>query len=251
MPSDNQLTLVVMPTYNERENLPVIIPQVLSQAPGIHVLVVDDNSPDGTGTLADEMAAEDERINVLHRPGKLGLGTAYIAGFKWALEHDYELVFEMDSDFSHNPEHIPEFLETARQYDLVLGSRYLKGVTVVNWPMSRLLLSYFANIYARVITEGAGRHRSRRDHLGRVLVPDRDQFQGLAERVQDRRDHDRFYRPHRRKQQDEWADHTRGDLEGVVAAGFEDFSEDLNFTAISNTAHRTPPFEGGTARLDH
>jgi dolichol-phosphate mannosyltransferase len=152
MPSDNQLTLVVMPTYNERENLPVIIPQVLSQAPGIHVLVVDDNSPDGTGTLADEMAAEDQRINVLHRPGKLGLGTAYIAGFKWALEHDYELVFEMDSDFSHNPEHIPEFLETAQQYDLVLGSRYLKGVTVVNWPMSRLLLSYFANIYARVIT---------------------------------------------------------------------------------------------------
>ena len=152
MPSDNGLTLVVMPTYNERENLPVIVPQVLSQAPGIHVLIVDDNSPDGTGALADEIAAEDERIRVLHRPGKLGLGTAYIAGFKWALERDYELVFEMDSDFSHNPEHIPEFLEAAQQYDLVLGSRYLKGVTVVNWPMSRLLLSYFANIYARVIT---------------------------------------------------------------------------------------------------
>lgn len=141
-----------MPTYNERENLPQIVPRVLSQGPGIHVLVVDDNSPDGTGELADKLAAENERIHVVHRPGKQGLGTAYIAGFKWALERDYEYVFEMDSDFSHNPDHIPQFLEAAKEYDLVLGSRYLRGVTVVNWPMSRLLLSYFANRYARVIT---------------------------------------------------------------------------------------------------
>lgn len=145
-------TLIVMPTYNERENLPQIVPRVLSQGPGIHVLVVDDNSPDGTGELADKLAAENERIHVVHRPGKQGLGTAYIAGFKWALERDYEYVFEMDSDFSHNPDHIPQFLEAAKEYDLVLGSRYLRGVTVVNWPMSRLLLSYFANRYARVIT---------------------------------------------------------------------------------------------------
>ncbi|MGD2216666.1 MAG: polyprenol monophosphomannose synthase [Gemmatimonadales bacterium] len=145
-------TLIVMPTYNERENLPQIVPLVLSQGPGIHVLIVDDSSPDGTGELADTMAAEDERIHVVHRPGKQGLGTAYIAGFKWALDRDYEYVFEMDSDFSHNPDHIPQFLEAARDYDLVLGSRYLKGVTVINWPMSRLLLSYFANRYARVIT---------------------------------------------------------------------------------------------------
>ncbi len=152
MHSNGELTLVVMPTYNERRNVPEIVPQVLAKSPSIHVLIVDDNSPDGTGKIADALAAENERIHVMHRPGKLGLGTAYIAGFKWALERDYEYVFEMDSDFSHNPDHIPEFLEAAQRYDLVLGSRYLKGVTVINWPMSRLLLSYFANRYARFVT---------------------------------------------------------------------------------------------------
>jgi dolichol-phosphate mannosyltransferase len=152
MTAKSSKTVIVMPTYNERENLPQIVPLVLSQDPGIDLLVVDDNSPDGTGELADGMAAENDRVHVLHRAGKQGLGTAYIAGFKWALERDYEYVFEMDSDFSHNPDHIPQFLEAAADYDLVLGSRYLKGVTVVNWPMSRLLLSYFANRYARVIT---------------------------------------------------------------------------------------------------
>jgi dolichol-phosphate mannosyltransferase len=124
---DKELTLVVMPTYNERKNLAAILPLVLAQREGIHALVVDDNSPDGTGELADELAASDERIHVLHRPGKLGLGTAYIAGFKWALEREYEYILEMDSDFSHNPEHISEFLMAAQEYDLVLGSRYLKG----------------------------------------------------------------------------------------------------------------------------
>jgi dolichol-phosphate mannosyltransferase len=152
MMPDSTRVLIVMPTYNERENVPAIVPMVLSQHPGIHVLIVDDNSPDGTGELADEMSTRDERIQVLHRSGKLGLGTAYIAGFKWALERDYDLVFEMDSDFSHNPDHIPQFLEAAQEYDLVLGSRYLKGVTVVNWPMSRLLLSFFANKYSRFVT---------------------------------------------------------------------------------------------------
>jgi dolichol-phosphate mannosyltransferase len=152
MRPESERKLVVMPTYNERENLPSIVPLVLAQDPEIHVLVVDDNSPDGTGELADELAAENERVHVLHRDGKLGLGTAYIAGFKWALERDYEYIFEMDSDFSHNPEHIPDFLKAAQEYDLVLGSRYLRGVTVINWPMSRLLLSWFANKYSRVIT---------------------------------------------------------------------------------------------------
>jgi len=152
MLAENAQTLIVMPTYNERENVPVIVPLVLAQHPGIHVLIVDDNSPDGTGAIADELAATDSRVHVLHRAGKLGLGTAYVAGFKWALEREYQYVFEMDSDFSHNPDHIPEFLEAAREYDLVLGSRYLKGVTVINWPMSRLLLSYFANKYARIVT---------------------------------------------------------------------------------------------------
>ncbi len=145
-------TLVVMPTYNEKENLPIVVPRVLAQQHEIEVLIVDDNSPDGTGEVADQMAGRDDRIHVMHRPGKLGLGTAYIAGFKWALDRDYEYVFEMDSDFSHNPDHIPEFLEAAQEYDLVLGSRYLRGVTVINWPMSRLLLSYFANKYARIVT---------------------------------------------------------------------------------------------------
>ncbi len=152
MPSEIARTLIVLPTYNERENLPTIVPKILAQDPGIEVLVVDDNSPDGTGKLADEMAKADKRVRVIHRPGKQGLGTAYIAGFKWALQRGYEFVFEMDADFSHNPDHIPEFLKAANEYDLVLGSRYLYGVTVVNWPMSRLLLSYYANKYARLAT---------------------------------------------------------------------------------------------------
>ncbi len=152
MATEAPKVLVVMPTYNERDNLPLIVPRVLEQGPGIEVLIVDDNSPDGTGSIADELAAKNPRVHVIHRPGKMGLGTAYITGFKWALERDYEYVFEMDSDFSHNPEHLPRFLEAAREYDLVLGSRYLNGVTVINWPMSRLLLSYFANKYARFVT---------------------------------------------------------------------------------------------------
>jgi dolichol-phosphate mannosyltransferase len=145
--------LVIIPTYNELNNLQGILPQVLEQDPRIEVLVVDDNSPDGTGRAADEIAAREARVHVLHRPGKLGLGTAYLAGFRWALERDYEYVFEMDADFSHDPRHLPQFLAAIQTADLVLGSRYLDGrVTVVNWPMPRLLLSYFANIYARVVT---------------------------------------------------------------------------------------------------
>ena len=145
--------LVVIPTYNESMNLPTIVPDVLKQDARLEVLVVDDNSPDGTGRMADEMAAKDSRVHVLHRPGKQGLGTAYLAGFKWALERSYELVFEMDADFSHDPGHLKEFLKASEDADLVLGSRYLGGrVTVVNWPMGRLLLSYFANVYARQVT---------------------------------------------------------------------------------------------------
>jgi dolichol-phosphate mannosyltransferase len=145
--------LVCIPTYNEAQNLREIVPQVLSQDPRLEVLVIDDNSPDGTGRLADELARENPRVHVLHREGKLGLGTAYLAGFKWALECGYDLVFEMDADFSHDPKHLKEFLKAVQGGDLVLGSRYLGGrVTVVNWPMGRLLLSYFANIYARWVT---------------------------------------------------------------------------------------------------
>jgi dolichol-phosphate mannosyltransferase len=144
--------LVVMPTYNERVNLPLIVPQVLQQDPRLEVLVVDDNSPDGTGTLADELAAADGRVHVLHRPGKAGLGKAYIAGFRWALERGYDFVFEMDADFSHDPKYLTTLLEAAQEADLVLGSRYHSGVNVINWPISRLLLSLGANQYARWVT---------------------------------------------------------------------------------------------------
>jgi len=145
-------TLVIIPTYNERENIERIVPLVLEKDTSIHVLIVDDGSPDGTGQIADGMAKEDGRIVVIHRKNKSGLGTAYIAGFKFALERGYDFIFEMDCDFSHDPEYIPHFLEAVRDTDLVLGSRYRSEVNVINWPMYRLLLSYYANVYSRIIT---------------------------------------------------------------------------------------------------
>ncbi len=147
--------LVVVPTYDEADNLPRLVPRILEQDERLHVLIVDDASPDGTGEVAERLARErdDGRIHVKHRSGKLGLGSAYIEGFRWGLERDYGLFFEMDADFSHDPRHLPEFLEAISEHDLVLGARYLEGrVTVVNWPMTRLLLSYFGSLYARVIT---------------------------------------------------------------------------------------------------
>ena len=145
--------LVIIPTYNEATNIPQLVPLVLKQDPRLEVLVVDDNSPDGTGQIADQLAEPEPRVHVLHREGKQGLGTAYRAGFRWAIEREYDYVFEMDADFSHDPKHLPQFLKAVEDADLVLGSRYLdKKVTVVNWPMTRLLLSYFANVYARVVT---------------------------------------------------------------------------------------------------
>jgi dolichol-phosphate mannosyltransferase len=144
--------LVVVPTYNERGNLPLIVPQILQQDSRLEVLVVDDNSPDGTGQLADEMAAADVRIHVLHRPGKGGLGKAYLAGFRWALDQGYDLIFEMDADFSHDPKFLVDFLRAIEQADVVIGSRYKTGVNVINWPISRLLLSLGANQYAMWIT---------------------------------------------------------------------------------------------------
>lgn len=145
--------LVLIPTYNEAINLPKIVPQVLSQDPRLEILVIDDHSPDGTGRIADEISVADQRVHVLHREAKQGLGKAYLAGFRWAIDRGYDFVFEMDADFSHDPVHLKEFLKTVVDADLVLGSRYLDGrVTIVNWPMSRLLLSYFANVYARWVT---------------------------------------------------------------------------------------------------
>ena len=145
--------LVIIPTYNEQENLPKIVPAVLDQDPRIEVLVVDDHSPDGTGAMADALAAANPRVHVIHRAGKLGLGTAYVAGFKYAIANGFDYALEMDADFSHDPKHLPAFLAEAQHADLVIGSRYLEGrVTLVNWPMTRLLLSYFANIYTRRVT---------------------------------------------------------------------------------------------------
>src|SRR5258706_8902773 len=185
----NDKTLVIVPTYNERENLPRLVPRVLAQRPEIEMLVVDDNSPDGTGQLADQLAAQysallplppgegrgegdwgarptgspldtrhstldtgSPRFHVLHRQEKNGLGRAYCAGFQWALQRDYEFIFEMDGDFSHNPDDIPAFLEAAKDADLVLGSRYKNGIRVINWPLKRLMLSMGAGKYVRIIT---------------------------------------------------------------------------------------------------
>lgn len=147
-----QRVLVVIPTYNESENIPRLLPAVLGQDPSVEVLVVDDNSPDGTARLVREMMKTEQRIHLLERPGKMGLGTAYVAGFRFAIERRYDCVMEMDADFSHDPRDIPRFLEKVKECDLVLGSRYTNGVRVLNWPMQRLLLSYSANVYTRIMT---------------------------------------------------------------------------------------------------
>jgi dolichol-phosphate mannosyltransferase len=141
--------LVVVPTYDEADNVPRLIPTILAQAPFIDVLIVDDGSPDGTAHLVKAMQKESTRIHLIERPGKMGLGTAYVAGFKFAITRGYDLVFEMDADFSHDPAEINNFLKKAAEADLVIGSRYTNGVRVLNWPIKRLLLSYFANVYTR------------------------------------------------------------------------------------------------------
>jgi dolichol-phosphate mannosyltransferase len=147
--------LIIIPTYNERKNIEALIKSIQALDTGVDlgILVVDDNSPDGTGKFLEELTKSNDRVHVIHRPSKLGLGSAYIAGFKWALgRRDVKYVFEMDADFSHDPGAIPQFLGEIKEADAVLGSRYLNGITVVNWPLSRLILSVAANIYTRVIT---------------------------------------------------------------------------------------------------
>jgi len=145
-------TIVVLPTYNEAENLPLIVPEILAQTEELEVLVVDDNSPDGTGKIADQLADSDPRIHVLHRPNKEGLGAAYRAGLSHALELGADRIIQMDADFSHPPDQIPTLLREIEDFDVVLGSRYLHGVTVVNWPIERILISYFGNSYAKRAT---------------------------------------------------------------------------------------------------
>jgi dolichol-phosphate mannosyltransferase len=144
--------LVIIPTFNEAENIRTIVPEILRQDERINILVVDDNSPDGTGAIVREMAEQDGRIRLFERERKMGLGTAYVAGFKYAIENGFDYACEMDADHSHDPSVLSEFLVAIETHDLVLGSRYIKGVNVINWPMKRLLLSYYANTYTRLVT---------------------------------------------------------------------------------------------------
>lgn len=182
--------LVIIPTYNERENVVRITEQVLAQDPRLEVLVVDDGSPDGTGAIVDGMVERDPRVHVLHRSHKLGLGTAYLAGFRWALARDYALIFEMDADFSHDPGHLPQFLAASREADVVLGSRYRNGkVTVVNWPIARLILSYSANIYARAVTglplfDATGGFKCFRRHVLEAIDLDAVRSNGYAFQIE-------------------------------------------------------------------
>jgi dolichol-phosphate mannosyltransferase len=144
--------LVIIPTYNELDNLPRLLPEVFSKNDDIHILIVDDNSPDGTAGFVEEEMQKNDSLHIIKRSSKQGLGTAYIAGFKYAIQNEYDFIFEMDADFSHDPNEIPKFLEEIKNADLILGSRYKNGVNVINWPMRRLLLSWFANLYTRLIT---------------------------------------------------------------------------------------------------
>lgn len=145
-------SLVIIPTYNEIDNIQRMLETMTSLYPELSILIIEDGSPDGTADIVKSFMKSNERIHIIERTGKLGLGTAYITGFKWALERDYDFIFEMDCDFSHDPKDIPILLEAAQKNDLVIGSRYINGIRIINWPMHRLLLSYFAGVYTRVIT---------------------------------------------------------------------------------------------------
>lgn len=181
--------LVVVPTYNELKNLKLILPRILGQDPRLEVLVVDDNSPDGTGALATEYAAQDARVHVLHRTKKEGLGKAYLAGFRWALKAGYDYVLEMDADLSHDPKFLPQFLEAIQDADVVIGSRYKDGVNVINWPLSRLMLSVGANWYAHVITglplsDSTGGFKCFRRRVLEAINLDRVQSNGYAFQIE-------------------------------------------------------------------
>jgi dolichol-phosphate mannosyltransferase len=182
-------TIVVLPTFNEAENLPLIVPEILEQHEDLEVLVVDDNSPDGTGKIADQLAEADPRVHVLHRNLKDGLGAAYRAGLAKALEMGADRVIQMDADFSHPPDQISTMLREIEEHDVVLGSRYLDGITVVNWPIERILISYFGNLYARratglPISDMTGGFRCiRRDLLERMGF-ERSQADGYAFQIE-------------------------------------------------------------------
>lgn len=183
-------TLIIVPTYNEMDNIQNLLPVLFELGiEGLHVLVVDDNSPDGTGNYVEEQTKLNDHIHILRRPGKMGLGTAYCAGFQYAIDHGYDYVFEMDADFSHDPKIVPKFLEKIQEADLVIGSRYLTGVNVINWPMKRLLLSYFASFYTRVITglpikDATGGYKCFRIEVLKVIDLTRIQSNGYAFQIE-------------------------------------------------------------------
>ncbi|MDH7605925.1 MAG: polyprenol monophosphomannose synthase [Melioribacter sp.] len=145
-------TLVIIPTYNELDNVQKLIPYIIEKYPELDILIVDDNSPDGTANYVEELSKSEPRVKLIKREKKLGLGTAYVEGFKYMLSNGYDAVIQMDADYSHDPKEIKNFLKKIKDYDLVIGSRYINGVRVINWPIRRLLLSYFANLYTRIIT---------------------------------------------------------------------------------------------------
>jgi dolichol-phosphate mannosyltransferase len=182
-------TLIIIPTYNEYDNLRPLLDAVFSYAPQTDILIVDDNSPDGTGKLADDIHAEDPRLHVLHRSGKLGLGTAYVAGFKYSIEHNYDAAFEMDADFSHDPKYLPDFLQAIENADLVIGSRYIPGGSTPNWSFSRRCISGFGNVFARFLLHipvhdcTAGFRCYRREVLQSIDV-DTLQSQGYAFQIE-------------------------------------------------------------------
>ena len=182
-------TLIIIPTYNELDNLRPLLEAVSTNAPASDVLIVDDNSPDGTGQLADQLAENDIRIHVLHRTGKLGLGTAYIAGFKYAIGNGYDAAFEMDADFSHDPRYLPDFLKAIENADLVIGSRYIRGGSTPNWSILRRFISNGGNIYARLLL-GMSTHdctagyRCYRRHVLEAIDLDTIQSQGYAFQVE-------------------------------------------------------------------
>jgi dolichol-phosphate mannosyltransferase len=182
-------TLIIIPTYNEVDNLRPLLKELFTYAPETDVLIVDDNSPDGTGQLADEIHNENPQVHVMHRAGKLGLGTAYIAGFKYAIEHGYDAAFEMDADFSHDPRYLPDFLNKIEQADLVIGSRYIPGGDTPNWSFSRRIISGGGNIFARFMLGlpihdcTAGYRCYRREVLERIDL-DTVESQGYAFQVE-------------------------------------------------------------------
>lgn len=149
---ENKRILIIIPTYNEAKNIQNLLPLVLKQHNNIEILIVDDNSPDETASIVEKIIEQNPKVHIIKRQSKLGLGTAYVEGFRYALKNEYDYIIEMDADFSHNPKILPIFIEKIKEYDLVIGSRYIKGVNVVNWPLSRLLLSWFANLYTRIVT---------------------------------------------------------------------------------------------------